>query len=112
MNDFPLPSYAVAVWLSGDKIMVRFPPAPGHDSHHVVGFDSFAEVEAVLKARRAAEPRELKLGHPGVPTQAMAEALRSVKRVENPRFVKAAAARERLAKQAESNLVTLEDLGL
>lgn len=71
MNDYPLPRQAVGLWLVGDTLHVRFPPAPGHDKAHVVhlhaSVDGLKNLLVILRQREVS--REEKLGAPGVPTQ-------------------------------------------
>lgn len=70
--DYPLPSYAVGMWLVGDEIAVRIPPSDGHDSGHVLRFPAteigFRGVVSLLKAREAHKGMA-KIGTRAAPTQ-------------------------------------------
>lgn len=105
MHDYPCPSGAVMVWRAGDQLMVRIPPAPGHDRSHVINFPfDTAGVNALkmVLTHREAEP-SAKLGSRAVPTQAMLQAMTaSVTKV--PSTSREATRRQQLAKQAELNL--------
>jgi hypothetical protein len=83
-RDYPLPSYAVALWLSGGDLLVAMSPEPGESSGHTVrlplskltvvpnaaGFAGWAVLLDLLKARersgRSVTAR--KIGNPASPT--------------------------------------------
>jgi hypothetical protein len=82
------------VWIAGDDLCVRFPPAPGHDKGHVTRFTAdevgTKALSSVLRAR--AKAQDHRVGFPGTPTQsdiqrlqAMARAVASPKPKPNKR---------------------------
>lgn len=107
MSDYPPPSHAVMLWRAGDQLMVRLPPAPGHDRGHIINFPFDAAGVQALKlvlTHRECEP-VAKVGTKAVPTQAMMEALRAGKSVTKvPSTSREASRRKRIARQAEINL--------
>ena len=110
--DFPPPNGAVMIWRAGDQLMVRIPPAPGHDRGHILNFPfDTAGVQALklVLTHREAEPAA-KLGSRAVPTQEMLRAMVSGASVTKvPTTSREAQRRERLAKQAALN-TEIDDL--
>jgi hypothetical protein len=70
-DSYPLPHYAASVWLSGDKLMVAFPPLPGNIKGHTVALPSTAAGFAVLQESLRERQRDgyQKLGTKAVPVQ-------------------------------------------
>jgi len=79
--DYPMPSHACMMWVAGETLYVRFPPEPGHDTGHMVTFESdlqgLTSLISVMRAR-AKHKAQLKVGHPGTPTQYDVQRLRAM----------------------------------
>lgn len=78
MSDYPPPAHAVMIWRSGDQLMIRVPPAPGHDKGHVLNFPFDTAGVGALKlvlTHREAEP-SAKIGTRAVPVQSMLRAMK------------------------------------
>jgi hypothetical protein len=116
MNDYPLPSHAVAVWFDGDGYSVRLPPEPGRDRGHVVRLHDLSMLAGILRERATAKHRGI--GTPAAPTQAMLDTTRlqfeATKCIKENK-VKRQESRKAPPPSARSQRVTelnLEDLGL
>lgn len=71
MSEYPLPHYAVSVWLSGDKLMVAYPPLPGNQKGHTVVLPNTPAGLAVLQESLQERQREgyQKIGTKATPVQ-------------------------------------------
>ena len=67
-RDYPIPGYAVTVWLAGDKLHVCFPPTVGTKSHTAIFPATDKGVLLFLQVMRERKPG-LTIGHAGEPTQ-------------------------------------------
>lgn len=71
MSDkYPLPAYAVSVWVAGDSLMVAFPGTLSEQGHTIrlpASEGGLRAAISIMKDRAAAE--SLKLGNRGTPTQ-------------------------------------------
>jgi len=67
---YPLPDYAVSVWVAGDHLMVAF-PGQGTEKGHTVRLPiSKGGLETVIKMLRERETaKDLRLSQPGTPSQ-------------------------------------------
>lgn len=114
MNDYPLPSHAVAIWFDGDGYSVRLPPEPGRDRGHIVRLHDLSMLAGILRER--ATSRHLTVGTPAAPTQAQLDMARS--QFEATKWLKENKPKRpesRKAPPPRSQRVTelnLEDLGL
>ena len=113
MNDYPLPSHAVAVWFDGDGYSVRLPPEPGRDRGHIVRLHNLSMLAGILRERAVAKARTV--GTAAAPTQAQLDMARSQfeatkwmkeNKVKRPESRKAPPPRSRVTE------LNLEDLGL
>lgn len=68
---YPLPHYAVSVWLSGDKLMVAYPPPPFSDKGHTIVLPATPAGFAVLADNLKERQREgyHKIGTKATPIQ-------------------------------------------
>ncbi len=68
---YPLPSYAVSLWIAGDDLWLAFPgqgpEGKGHSVRLPASVAGFASAVSILRER--AQAKSLKLGEPGTPTQ-------------------------------------------
>lgn len=67
---YPLPDYAVSVWVAGDNLMVAFPGTRSEQGHTIklpASPAGFATVVRILRDRSTA--RDLRLGNAGTPAQ-------------------------------------------
>lgn len=109
MNDYPLPSHAVAIWFDGDGYSVRLPPEPGRDRGHIVRLHDLSMLASILRERATAKVRTV--GTAAAPTQYQLEMAK--KQFEALNTIKQA--RKAPPPSARSQRVTelnLEDLGL
>lgn len=70
MDKYPLPSYAVSVWVAGDSLMVAFPGTVTEQGHTIKLPASEGGLRAaisIMKERSRAE--SLRIGNAGTPTQ-------------------------------------------
>lgn len=114
---YPLPAYAVSVWIAGDSLMVAFPGTVTEQGHTVKLPASPAGLKTAIDIAKArAESQDLRLGKKGTPTQWEAEKLAAwgkalardrQERIEELDRKRAEAARER--DEAEE---FLKELGL
>jgi len=112
MNDYPLPSHAVAVWFDGDGYSVRLPPEPGRDRGHVVRLHDLSMLAGILRERATAKHRSI--GTPAAPTQAQLDVTRrqfeATKLIKESR--KAPPPSPKPARKSRVTELNLEDLGL
>lgn len=69
-ESYPLPSYAVSMWVTGDSLMVAFPGTVSEKGHTIKLPASAGGLDAairIMKDRAAAA--DLRLGNAGTPTQ-------------------------------------------
>lgn len=69
-DKYPLPAYAVSVWVAGDSLMVAFPGTASEQGHTIklpASAGGFQAAINIMKDRAAA--KSLKLGNRGTPTQ-------------------------------------------
>jgi hypothetical protein len=106
---YPLPDYAVSVWVAGDNLMVAFPGTLSEQGHTIKLPASAAGMQTIVRILRdRATAKDLRLGNAGTPSQYDLEAdqryaviLRAMAQAkETDESAKAQAARE------------LEELGL
>jgi hypothetical protein len=67
---YPLPDYAVNVWVAGDNIMVAFPGTVTEQGHTIklpASAAGFQTIVRILRDRSTA--RDLRLGNAGTPSQ-------------------------------------------
>lgn len=68
---FPLPSYAISLWVAGDDLWLAFPgqgpEGKGHSVRLPASQAGFATAISILRDR--VQAKDLKLGQPGTPTQ-------------------------------------------
>jgi hypothetical protein len=70
MDKYPIPHYAVSVWVAGDHLMVAFPGTASEQGHTIklpVSAGGLQAAITVLKDRATA--RDLRLSNRGTPTQ-------------------------------------------
>jgi hypothetical protein len=67
-RDYPIPSYAVYVWIVGDKLHVCFPPAIGTKSHTVIFPATDKGVSLFLAVMRERRGQLTTIGQAGEPT--------------------------------------------
>jgi hypothetical protein len=113
MNDYPLPSHAVAIWFDGDGYSVRLPPEPGRERGHIVRLHDLSMLAGILRERATARHRSI--GTPAAPTQAQLDQTRL--QFEATKWIKENKVKrpERKAPPPRSQRITelnLEDLGL
>ena len=70
MDKYPLPDYAVSVWIAGDNLMVAF-PGQGTDRGHTIKLPaSQAGLATAIKIMRERETaKDLRLSAKGTPTK-------------------------------------------
>lgn len=76
MDKYPLPSYAVSVWVAGDSLFIAFPGTVSEQGHTIKLPASAGGLQAainIMKARASAS--SLKIGNRGTPTQWDADAV-------------------------------------
>lgn len=69
-DPYPLPSYAVSVWVSGDDLMVAFPGTVTEQGHTIklpASANGLKAAVTIMRDRAAAE--SLRIGNKGTPTQ-------------------------------------------
>lgn len=69
-DKYPLPAYAVSMWVVGDHLMIAFPGTVSEQGHTIKLPASAGGLQAaitIMKDRAAAE--SLKIGNKGTPTQ-------------------------------------------
>lgn len=74
-ESYPLPDYAVSVWVAGDNLMVAFPGTRSEQGHTIklpASQAGFQTIVSILRARATA--KDLRLGNDGTPTQYDVEA--------------------------------------
>lgn len=68
---YPIPHYAVSLWVAGDDLWLAFPgqgpEGQGHSVRLPASAGGFATAVSILRER--AQARDLKLGNAGTPTQ-------------------------------------------
>lgn len=71
MSEYPLPHYAVSVWLSGDKLMIAYPPLPDHTKGHTIVLPATPAGFAILADSLKERQREgyQKIGTKATPIQ-------------------------------------------
>lgn len=67
-RDYPIPSYAVYVWIAGDKLHVCFPPTLGTKSHSVTFPANAKGADLFFKVMRERKPGQLAIGSKAEPT--------------------------------------------
>lgn len=116
MSDYPAPKGALMIWRAGDQLMVRIPPSAGHDRGHVINFPfETAGVQTLKMLLTQRECEDGKIGARSAPTQDMADAwLQAMKAGKSVTKIttrdREAERRQRIAKQAEVNIIDLDDL--
>lgn len=102
-DKYPLPSYAVSVWVAGDNLMVAFPGIASEQGHTIKLPASAAGFQTIVRILRdRATAQDLRLGNAGTPSQYDLEAdqryaiiLKAMKSEDDAaRSAKAQAARE------------------
>lgn len=73
-ESYPIPSYAVNLWVAGDDLWIAFPgqgpEGKGHSIRLPASAAGMQTVVNILRQRsKAKSETELMLGHPGTPTQ-------------------------------------------
>lgn len=75
-ESYPIPDYAVSIWVAGDDLLVAFPGQGAEGRGHTVRLPAsatgLATAITILKDRQRA--KSLRLGQPGTPTQYELEA--------------------------------------
>lgn len=70
-ESYPLPDYAVSLWVAGDDLWIAFPgqgpEGKGHSVRLPASIAGFATAISILRDR--AQAKSLKLGERGTPTQ-------------------------------------------
>ena len=69
-DKYPLPSYAVSVWVAGDSLFIAFPGTVSEQGHTIKLPASAGGLQAavnIMKDRASAE--SLRIGNRGTPTQ-------------------------------------------
>jgi len=70
MEKYPLPAYAVSVWVAGDNLMVAFPGTLSEQGHTIKLPASPAGMQTIVRILRdRATARDLRLGNAGTPSQ-------------------------------------------
>ena len=72
-RDYPIPAYAVYVWLVGDKLHVTFPPTLGTKSHTVIFPANEKGMELFLSTMRERKPGQFTIGTRAEPTSYQVE---------------------------------------
>lgn len=108
MNDYPLPSSALAVWYDGTGLSVRIPPSPGADKGHIITLPDDENGRAILcqiLRERATSKSYPRIGTPSAPTQHQIRDWQ--KQFEATKMI---AEKKQEKKRATS--ISLDDLGL
>lgn len=70
-ESYPLPAYAVSMWIAGDDLFIAFPGQGPEERGHTIKLPAsiagFQTTIAIMRERQSA--RSLKLGQRGTPTQ-------------------------------------------
>ena len=106
---YPLPSYAVSVWVSGDNLMVAFPPTTGERGHTIklpVSPAGLSTALAILKDRVVAT--DLRIAQRGTPSQWDIDTDQLYKAMVKSR----AAERQAAQREKDEAVAFLEELGL
>ena len=72
-RDYPIPSYAVYMWMVGDKLHVCFPPSIGTRSHTAIFPGTAKGLELAIQMLRERKRGQLTIGHKGEPTNYQVE---------------------------------------
>jgi len=71
---YPVPAYAATIWVSGDNLMVTFPPQKGERSHTIsLPISEGGLKTAVQIFRDRAHASDLRIANVGTPTQYQVE---------------------------------------
>jgi hypothetical protein len=80
MDKYPIPHYAVSVWVAGDNLMVAFPGTASEQGHTIKLPVSAGGLKAALSILRdRAQARDLRLGNRGTPIQWVIESDKNYK---------------------------------
>lgn len=72
---YPIPAYAISVWVAGDSLMIAFPGTVTEKGHTIKLPASAAGLDTAVKIAKArAEASDLRIGNRGTPTQYDVEA--------------------------------------
>jgi hypothetical protein len=75
MSFYPIPAYAVSIWVAGDSLLIAFPGTVSEQGHTIKLPASTAGLDTALKIAKArAEADDLRIGNKGTPTQYEIEA--------------------------------------
>lgn len=117
--DYPIPSHAAYVWLTGDTLQVGLPPTPGHDKGHTVTLPADARGAARLISILQARQRDARrtIGTQGCPTQYDLDKIASAMVTEDQkraarekREMRAAEADKKNAERRERKLAELREI--
>ena len=110
MDKYPLPDYAVSVWVAGDSLMVAFPGSVSEQGHTIklpASAGGFAAAITIMRDR--ARARDMRLGNKGTPTQWDIERLAAMNKALD---AEGAVKRAERAREREEATEFLKELGL
>ena len=117
MSSYPLPTYAVSVWIAGDSLMVAFPGTVTEQGHTIKLPASPAGLKTALDIAKArSEAQDLRLGNRGTPSQWEADKMAAwgaaLKRGMEERVEALEAKRAAAAAERDEAAEFLKELGL
>lgn len=107
-DKYPLPAYAVSMWVVGDNLMIAFPGTNTEKGHTIKLPASAGGLQAAITIMKdRARATDLRIGNSGTPTQYDLEAIGRfmARRKTNDELV---AAKERKTKEFERRLAARE----
>lgn len=112
MSDYPIPSYAVSLWVAGDQLWLAFPPLDGERGHSVPYPLTERGIALALETLKHRRLGARSLGEAGAPTRYQVER----ELYHDPRYNiilgAMAKAKADTAKEATEAGAFLEELGL
>ena len=113
MNDYPLPSSALAVWYDGTGLSVRIPPSPGADKGHIITLPDDENGRAILcqiLRERATSKSYPRIGTPSAPTQHQIRDWQ--KQFEATKMIAESKLQRNATQRTKVTSISLDDLGL
>jgi hypothetical protein len=113
MSDkYPLPAYAVSMWVVGDNLMVAFPGTVSEKGHTIKLPASAGGLQAAITIMKdRARATDLRIGNKGTPTQYDLEAIGKFM-IENAGYKEREARKASTAAEVAEATAFLEELGL
>lgn len=116
-DKYPLPIYAVSVWVAGDNLFVAFPGTVSEQGHTIKLPASAGGLQVAVQIMKdRAQAQDLRLSNKGTPSQWEADKLaawgKALKRDKEEKIAKLEAKKAALRREADEASEFLKELGL